>query len=293
MAPIFVPTPESPWPLPKLSLQIHDLDHPGVEVFLGAVRPVELLKLAVKASHQWLYAADKPPRKVDELLLVLRAMDGVAYATGCGTQQQIHLSLDYVQRISTERIKDELFGVLVHETVHCFQYNGNGSCPGGLIEGIADFVRLRAGYAPPHWKRRVIDTKWDAGYDTTAYFLDWIEDRHGAATVCELNHCMKDAKFHKRVFRKLTGQSVRKLWGMYSAEIQGIEFKDGEWEETDDEETEEREMIPQGPSRGSDQVLIKLPAPVVLLTKLVHDPSKPYHPIYITQFPQPLSAQFK
>jgi hypothetical protein len=26
---------------------------------------------------------------------------------------------------------------LVHEVVHCYQYNGKGACPGGLIEGIA------------------------------------------------------------------------------------------------------------------------------------------------------------
>ncbi|KAK4405191.1 hypothetical protein Sango_0525600 [Sesamum angolense] len=31
--------------------------------------------------------------------------------------------------------------------------SGNGQAPGGLIEGIADFVRLKAGYAPIHWVR--------------------------------------------------------------------------------------------------------------------------------------------
>jgi hypothetical protein len=28
-------------------------------------------------------------------------------------------------------------GVLVHEIVHCYQYDAKGTCPGGLIEGIA------------------------------------------------------------------------------------------------------------------------------------------------------------
>lgn len=36
-------------------------------------------------------------------------------------------------------------GVCVHEMVHCWQWNAKGTCPGGLIEGIADYVRLRSG----------------------------------------------------------------------------------------------------------------------------------------------------
>jgi hypothetical protein len=60
----------------------------------------------------------------------------VAYTTGSKTHKEIHLSLDYIVK-SKSRAKDELIGVLVHETVHCYQYDGKGSCPGGLIEGFA------------------------------------------------------------------------------------------------------------------------------------------------------------
>lgn len=42
---------------------------------------------------------------------------------------------------------------MVHEMVHCWQRNAHGTAPGGLIEGIADWVRLKAGLVPPHWKR--------------------------------------------------------------------------------------------------------------------------------------------
>ena len=43
----------------------------------------------------------------------------------------------------------------------------------------SDFVRLRASLAPPHWKRSTPSDsdKWDAGYERTAFFLDWIEVR--------------------------------------------------------------------------------------------------------------------
>jgi hypothetical protein len=50
--------------------------------------------------------------------------------------------------------KREIEGVIVHEMVHAMQYTGNETCPGGLIEGIADWVRLQADLAPPHWKEK-------------------------------------------------------------------------------------------------------------------------------------------
>ena len=49
-------------------------------------------------------------------------------------------------------VKTEITGVLVHESTHIWQWDGNGqSVLGGLIEGLADYVRLMAGYAPSHW----------------------------------------------------------------------------------------------------------------------------------------------
>ena len=43
--------------------------------------------------------------------------------------------------------------------------------------GIADFVRLRAGLAPPHWNSSPHGKCWDAGYETTAYFLDFVDEK--------------------------------------------------------------------------------------------------------------------
>jgi len=85
-------------------------------------------------------------------------------------------------------IRNEILGVVYHELVHVWQNNGLGTCPGGLIEGIADFVRYKSGYVPPHWQRKGgKDHKWDSAYDTTAYFLIWCEARFENFSVSKLN----------------------------------------------------------------------------------------------------------
>lgn len=63
-------------------------------------------------------------------------MEGVAYTFGTKTHKEIHFSLDHIKN-SAKRARDEIMGVLVHEVVHCYQYNALATCPGGLIEGIA------------------------------------------------------------------------------------------------------------------------------------------------------------
>lgn len=97
---------------------------------------------------------------------------------------------------------------------------GHGTAPSGLIEGIADFVRLRAGLAPPHW-RRGRGERWDEGYEVTGYFLDWIEKRY-AGFVRGVNAILRDAKWDVGVFKLITGQSVDDLWKEYRKELDEI-----------------------------------------------------------------------
>lgn len=66
-------------------------------------------------------------------------MDGVAYTKGSDLDddhKEIHFSTRHILN-SKARAADEIRGVVTHEMVHCFQYNAKGTCPGGLIEGIA------------------------------------------------------------------------------------------------------------------------------------------------------------
>jgi hypothetical protein len=171
---------------------------------------------------------------VQTLLLVLRPMEGVAYTTGSETAKEIHFACQHIVNCA-DRCADEIRGVLVHEVVHCYQYNGKDTCPSGLIEGIAgasirpyhawdsqmyissDWVRLRSNLAPPHWRPK--GSRWDAGYDVTAYFLQWLTERYGEGTVREINELMKDAPYDESIFKTVTGRKVSKLWKLYKEHL--------------------------------------------------------------------------
>jgi hypothetical protein len=105
---------------------------------------------------------------------------------------------------------------IVIQVVHCFQHDGQGTAPTGLIEGVADFVRLRAGLAPPHWKRGKSDGPWDAGYETTAFFLDWLERTEGEGTVRKINLALSERKYDEETFWvQIIGERVEDLWARY------------------------------------------------------------------------------
>lgn len=151
-----------------------------------------------------------PPTR--SVTLILEDMPGVAYTKGTeldDDHKEIHLSLGYVKGIRRAPAGPittiggpgshggdvagayEIEGVLVHELVHCFQYNGRGACPGGLVEGVADWVRLEARLGAPHWRKDMVPDRWDQGYERTAYFLDWLEKKFGKGTVRRINEALR------------------------------------------------------------------------------------------------------
>ena len=232
-------TPESPiprkkFPIPKLRLEIRDLNHAGAQTFLTSVTASEVLQDAVQTVLKLLY--ESPDSRVTtvpstrSVTLILRALDGVAYTTGTeldSDHKEIHLSLDYIHKnIALSRKAAEIRGVLTHEMVHCLQYNGHDTCPGGLIEGIADWVRLNAELGPPHWKKEPGD-KWDTGYQHTGYFLEYLESRFGEGTVRRMNEKLRIERYdEKRFWTELGGGSVERLWGDYKQHVKKEKRKD-------------------------------------------------------------------
>ena len=163
-------------------------------------------------------------------------MDGVAYTTGTAIDddhKEIHFSLNYIAQIDPSLRKSEIVGVLVHEMVHCWQWAALSTAPQGLIEGVADFVRLKAGLDPPHWKKEA-DGNWDAGYQHTGYFLEWVESTFGEGSVKKVNDGLKGKKYKEGEFWKgLFGKEVGELWKDYGKTLkeegrEGVEVTDDE-----------------------------------------------------------------
>ncbi|RAH78254.1 BSP-domain-containing protein [Aspergillus japonicus CBS 114.51] len=255
------PTTRTPaLPTPKL-LQIHDLRHPSTTTFLTLIPNLaSTLETALTTIIQTLYtcpppqspppsASTNPPKTTPitftptlpptrSITTFLRPIPGVAYTTGTdldADHKEIHLSLAYIASC-TERYADsssslraEIVGVLTHELVHCYQHTSPDrdddtapKPPGGLIEGIADFVRLKAGLAPPHWQRprsaAERPEKWDQGYQHTAYFLAWLEEvRVGTGAVGLVNDRLLRVGYVgvEGFWRGLFGVGVEELWEEY------------------------------------------------------------------------------
>ncbi|KAM0712525.1 hypothetical protein Q7P37_011622 [Cladosporium fusiforme] len=244
------------FPLPLLRLEIRDLAHEGASIFLSHIHGHEDLSTQVQNVLNLLYDRSGKPRNTDthpsptdsstpapnseetttttaaapprpgtrSITLIIRPFAGVAYTTGLGLDddhKEIHLSASYIVSCARNSSKrDELLGVLCHELVHCFQWNGAGTCPGGLIEGIADWVRLRAGLGAAHWTRDARG-EWDAGYQTTGFFLEWLEGRFGEGLVRRLNSCLGRGTYdEERVWAECCGgRKVGDLWREYGEEL--------------------------------------------------------------------------
>lgn len=153
---------------------------------------------------------------VRSISLYLTQMPGVAYTTSNALDddhKEIYLSVPYFARSSLDgRRRHELEGVLVHELVHCFQFDASGTAPTGFTEGVADHVRLKNGLAPPHWRPEEVGETWDAGYQKTAYFLAWIDSVCGPLSTVNLNYACRGRKWDESIFLDVTGMSLSDLW---------------------------------------------------------------------------------
>ncbi|KAK4706939.1 hypothetical protein R3W88_033500 [Solanum pinnatisectum] len=170
--------------------------------------------LAAATSYIWnTFQQQNPPadrKNVPKVNLFIDDTSGVAFAIN----NEIHVSARYIQGYSGD-VKREITGVLYHESAHIWQWNGNGKAPGGLIEGIADYVRLKAGLGPSHWVKPGQGDRWDQGYDVTAQFLSYCNSlRNGF--VAQLNKKMRNG-YSNQFFVDLLGKTVDQLWSDYKA----------------------------------------------------------------------------
>lgn len=112
--------------------------------------------------------------------------------------------------------KFEFTSLLYHEMTHIFQWSGKGTAPGGLTEGVAEYVKIKAKYYHPEgYTKPGEGNKWDEGYGVTARFLEYCDSLRPGFTV-DLNNKMREV-YKDEYFHDLLGKPLDQVWKEYKA----------------------------------------------------------------------------
>ncbi len=162
--------------------------------------------------------------------IVLDTHGGVAQTGGA----TIQFDLNYINGFAgrpADQVKQEMLGVLQHETVHIYQNYGNG----GTGEGVADLVRARTGYYQKNRWRSEGD--WKTAYTASGNFYSWLTgpcsfhtqfySAHDLDFPYKLNKALAgksgDAAFTavSDLTQQLFGKSPETLWTEYQKDAYG------------------------------------------------------------------------
>lgn len=99
---------------------------------------------------------------------------------------------------------------------HVFQWHGEFTAPGGLTEGMADYVMIKSGFYNKYtYTKPGAGSRWDEGYGVTERFLEYCDSLLQGFTA-KLNKKMRD-RYSVAYFVELLGKSVDQLWREYKA----------------------------------------------------------------------------
>ncbi|XP_022953028.1 uncharacterized protein LOC111455547 [Cucurbita moschata] len=157
--------------------------------------------------------ADADIKTVHKIRLVIDAeYDIVSYTSGT----DIFIAANYIAEYPGD-LRNEFAGILYQELTKVWQWTGNGEAPAGLIEGVAEFVRLKSGFVPGEWAAAGDGERWDdGGGGVTARFLEYLEGL-GSGFVAELNRKMRNG-YSEDYFVELMAATADELWAEYKAE---------------------------------------------------------------------------
>ncbi|KAL8541502.1 hypothetical protein ACS0TY_002680 [Phlomoides rotata] len=110
----------------------------------------------------------------------------------------------------------EFTSLLYHEMTHIFQWHGNGTAPGGLSEGVAEYVKIKSKYYHPEgYTKPGEGSKWDEGYGVTARFLEYCDSLRPDFTP-DFNNKMRYV-YKEEYFQDFLGKTVDQIWNEYKA----------------------------------------------------------------------------
>ncbi len=119
------------------------------------------------------------------------------------------------------RAHPEDIDVVTHEVMHVVQAYPNGSCPGWLTEGIADYARyvygvnnLKGDWKLPDYKA---GQNYTNSYRIMARFLAWAEKNGHPNLVDALDRAARAGTYSPELWRQKTGKTLDELWAAYAA----------------------------------------------------------------------------
>lgn len=103
-------------------------------------------------------------------------------------------------------------GAFVHELTHVVQSYGGGDHPGWLVEGIADYVRWFE-FEPVSKRPRPNPekAKYDDSYQTTAHFLNYVQNKYDKKLVVKLNAACREGVYNDSLWKDYTKKSLEEL----------------------------------------------------------------------------------
>jgi hypothetical protein len=112
--------------------------------------------------------------------------------------------------------------VVTHEVMHIVQAYPNGSGPGWLTEGIADYARYVYGVNNQAGNWKLPDYKESQSYTNSyrimARFLVWL-DQHGyPKLVNQLDAAARTRTYTPEIWKQKTGKTLDELWAAYAAQ---------------------------------------------------------------------------
>ncbi|ONK81914.1 uncharacterized protein A4U43_C01F34220 [Asparagus officinalis] len=121
---------------------------PGGDRFQHQVGLDYALDVLEKGSSSFWYAfaqQNETDRKnVTEITVTItQSMIGISD----NVNGDIRVNSKYIGNFSGD-VKEEFTGIVYYELARALQWDGQGQAPAGLLTGVADFFRLKAGYAP-------------------------------------------------------------------------------------------------------------------------------------------------
>jgi hypothetical protein len=147
-------------------------------------------------------------KKINQVTLVIESPGSGVAATG---GDRTGFSATYIGKLPRRREVRDLRGgrprVHAHLSIR--------ARPGWMIEGMADFVRFRAGYFKITNRRK--GGNYNSAYQTTGFFIAWLDDKYPGFGR-RLNAAMR-TNASEQTFMDLTGKPVQMLWQEYQAAI--------------------------------------------------------------------------